>query len=73
MSEGHYQSYPEITGRLDDIVAQVKRKDASLEESLDLLDEAIELGARAVGLIGSELDATQDSPATDQTSGPAQA
>ena len=38
-----YQSFSEITERLDDIVAQVRDKDVSLERSLDLFDEAIAL------------------------------
>lgn len=53
-----YQSFPDITARLDDIVAQVRDKDVSLERSLDLFDEAIALGSKAVGLV----DATDFSP-----------
>lgn len=46
-----YQTFGDITGRLDDIVAQVRDKDVSLERSLDLFDEAIELGSRAVEMV----------------------
>jgi exonuclease VII small subunit len=46
-----YETYDEITGRLDQIVADVRNKDTSLERSLDLLDEAIELGSRAVEMV----------------------
>lgn len=53
-----YQTFGEITERLDDIVAQVRDKDVSLERSLDLFDEAIALGSKAVGLV----DATDFSP-----------
>lgn len=53
-----YQTFPEITERLDDIVAQVRDKDISLERSLDLFDEAIALGSKAVSLV----DATDFSP-----------
>ena len=53
-----YQSFSEITERLDDIVAQVRDKDVSLERSLDLFDEAIALGSKAVSLV----DATDFSP-----------
>ena len=53
-----YQTFPEITDRLDDIVAQVRDKDISLERSLDLFDEAIALGSKAVSLV----DATDFSP-----------
>ena len=53
-----YQTFDEITGRLDDIVSQVRDKDVSLERSLDLFDEAIALGSKAVSLV----DATDFSP-----------
>ncbi len=53
-----YQSFPQITERLDDIVAQVRDKDISLERSLDLFDEAIALGSKAVDMV----DATDFSP-----------
>ena len=53
-----YQTFGEITERLDDIVAQVRDKDVSLERSLDLFDEAIALGSQAVSLV----DATDFSP-----------
>ena len=46
-----YQTFPQITERLDDIVSQVRDKDVSLERSLDLFDEAIALGTRAVDLV----------------------
>lgn len=32
-----YQTFDQITDRLDDIVSQVRNKDVSLEHSLDLL------------------------------------
>lgn len=53
-----YQTFGDITGRLDDIVTQVRDKDVSLERSLDLFDEAIALGSKAVDLV----DATDFSP-----------
>ena len=53
-----YQSFSDITERLDDIVGQVRDKDVSLERSLDLFDEAIALGSKAVSLV----DATDFSP-----------
>ena len=43
--------YERFTERLDDIVSQVRDKDVSLERSLDLFDEAIALGTRAVDLV----------------------
>ena len=53
-----YQTFGDITERLDDIVAQVRDKDVSLDRSLDLFDEAIALGSKAVSLV----DATDFSP-----------
>lgn len=49
--DSSYQTYEEICGRLDEIVGDVRKKDTSLERSLDLLDEAIELGSRAVEMV----------------------
>lgn len=46
-----YQTFDQISGRLDDIVAAVRDRDISLERSLDLFDEAIALGTKAVGLV----------------------
>lgn len=53
-----YQTFPQITERLDDIVSQVRDKDISLKRSLDLFDEAIALGSKAVDMV----DATDFSP-----------
>ena len=50
MAEG---TFDDITERLDQIIAQVRSKDTSLERSLDLFDEAIELGSRAVDMVDS--------------------
>lgn len=50
MAEG---TFDDITERLDEIIAQVRSKDTSLERSLDLFDEAIELGSRAVDMADS--------------------
>ena len=36
---------------MDDIVQTVRSKDASLERSLDLFDEAIALGSKAVDIV----------------------
>lgn len=47
------KSFDDITARLDEIIAQVRSKDTSLERSLDLFDEAIELGSQAVELVDS--------------------
>lgn len=49
-----YRSFDEITGRLDEIVGQVRSKDTSLERSLDLFDEAIALGSKAVDMVDAK-------------------
>ena len=46
-----YESYAQVEKRLDEIAAAVKDKGTSLERSLDLFDEAIALGSRAVDLV----------------------
>ena len=46
-----YKTFDDITGRLDKIVADVRDKDTSLEHSLDLFDEAIALGSKAVDFV----------------------
>lgn len=46
-----YDSLASITERLDQIVTQVRRKDVPLESSLDLFDEAIALGSKAVDFV----------------------
>lgn len=45
------ETFGEVRERLEEIVAQVKSKDTSLEKSLDLYEEAIRLGNRAAELI----------------------
>lgn len=44
-------SYSEAKARLDEIVAEVRRKDISLEKSLDLLEEAGRLASHCTDLI----------------------
>ena len=46
-----YQRFSDVTACLDEIIADVRNKDTSLERSLDLFDEAIALGTRAVDLV----------------------
>ncbi len=53
-----YTTFGDITARLDEIIGQVRDKDTSLERSLDLFDEAIALGSKAVDLV----DTTEFSP-----------
>ena len=60
MAEG---TFDDITERLDQIIAQVRSKDTSLERSLDLFDEAIELGSREVDMLDEResRDGSEDS------------
>lgn len=51
MSETTVHSFDDVMARMDDIVAAVRAKDASLEHSLDLFDEAIALGSKAVEMV----------------------
>lgn len=46
-----YKTFDQIADRLDEIIGQVRDKDTSLERSLDLFDEAIALGSKAVDLV----------------------
>lgn len=58
-----YTTFEDVANRLDQIVEAVRDKDLSLEKSLDLFDEAIALGSRAVDLV----DSTDFSPTELQT------
>lgn len=53
MTESTAHTFEDITTRLDEIIATVRSKDTSLERSLDLFDEAIKLGSKAVELVDS--------------------
>lgn len=46
-----YKTFEQVSGRLNDIVAAVRDRDVSLERSLDLFDEAIALGSKAVEMV----------------------
>ena len=59
-------SFEEVTARLDEIVAAVRRKDTSLDESLDLLAEAVLLGGRAVTLVDSAEFSASERAALEQ-------
>ena len=51
MAENTVRNFDEISSRLDEIIATVRSKDTSIERSLDLFDEAIELGSKAVDMV----------------------
>ena len=44
-------TFSEVRARLDEIVVEVRKKDLSLEKSLDLYEEAIALGNRCAELV----------------------
>ncbi len=48
---GDYNTFGEVRARLDEIVSEVRKKDLSLEKSLDLYEEAIKLGNRCAELV----------------------
>lgn len=51
MPDKAYESFGEVRARLDEIVAEVRDKDLSLEKSLDLYEEAIKLGNKCAELV----------------------
>lgn len=53
MAESITHTFDDVLSRMDDIVNAVRAKDASLERSLDLFDEAIALGSKAVEMVDS--------------------
>lgn len=59
------QSFSDIAGRLDEIVKQVRDKNVSLEKSLDLFDEAIALGSKAIDMVDTA-EATGEEKAAAQ-------
>lgn len=60
MAGAEGESIQELSERMDQIVSQVRGKQTSLEESLDLLDEAIRLGTRAVELVDTARPSAQE-------------
>jgi exodeoxyribonuclease VII small subunit len=66
-----YENFEGISARLSEIVTQVKDKGVSLERSLDLFDEALALGAKAVEMVDIEEPSAHE--AADATDAPATA
>ncbi len=56
-----YKTFGDISERLEEIVKQVKRKDIPLESSLDLFDEAIALGQKAVDFVDTDSVTSEES------------
>ena len=71
-----YKDFAQISARLDEIVGAVRDKDTSLERSLDLFDEAIALGSKAVELVDTtdftpaERERLRDEPSEDGSDSP---
>jgi len=55
-----YETFADARTRLDEIVSQVRRKDVSLETSLDLFDEAIAIVEKAVSRVDTEPATTEE-------------
>lgn len=51
MDDTQKETFGSVRARLDEIVAQVRSNDVSLEQSLDLYEEAIRLGNKCAELI----------------------
>lgn len=69
-----HSRFADIGARLDEIAKQVKSKDTSLDECLDLFDEAIALGSSAVDLVDSLRDIDfdeEDEAASEDDTAPA--
>lgn len=60
--------YGDVVARLDEIVSTVKSKDASIERSLDLLDEALRLSMEAVEQVDIAEPGTEEVSAPDEAS-----
>lgn len=73
MPESTRHTFDDITARLDEIIGQVRSKDTSLEKSLDLFDEAISLGSKAVDLVDSFDMSPREAEALEQGADPAPA
>lgn len=63
-----YKTFGDISERLDEIVKQVRRKDIPLESSLDLFDEAIALGQKAVDFVDTDAVTSEEALRADRES-----
>lgn len=60
-----YTDFEQVSGRLDEILKEVKRKDLPLESSLKLYEEAVALGSKAVDLIDVQTATLQEIEAVE--------
>ena len=73
MADEQY-TFTQARNRLDDIVVQVRKKDVSLEHSLDLLEEGVKLAAMCTELIDhTEWRAVAEELAAEELSAEARA
>lgn len=73
MADEQY-TFTQARNRLDDIVVQVRKKDVSLEHSLDLLEEGVKLASMCTELIDhTEWRAVADELAAEELSAEARA
>lgn len=61
-SNNGFSTFQGLVERLDEIVVTVRGKETTLEESLDLFDEAIKLGLDAVELVDCAEPADIEAP-----------
>ena len=66
-------TFDDISERLEEIVSAVRSKETSLERSLDLLDEAIELGSKAVDMVDTAALSEREAALIDGRDGAADA
>lgn len=64
------ETFSEIADRLDEIVRQVRDKSVSLERSLDLFDEAIALGSKAIDMVDTAEVTGEERAAAERGSTP---
>lgn len=60
-----YKTVDDILDHLDEIVGEVRDRKTSLEHSLDLLDEAVALGSKAVDLVDTADPGDAAAPGAD--------
>ena len=63
-----YKTFGDISARLDEIVTEVRRRDIPLESSLDLFEEAIALGQKAVDFVDTDAVTGEEALRAEQES-----
>lgn len=60
MPDQQFDTFEDVKGRLDEIVAAVSDDDLPLDEALSLYEEAVSLGLRASDLLEQNIEASQE-------------